>query len=190
MRKLIHLAAALALLTVVLAGARPAAAQGAGLPAELLDKEWLLVEWQRAPGDTSNVDGKGISLQLSADGSLSGSDGCNQMIGSYTSPGAGQLTLTVAGTTRAACPQEVMDLGMVYTQALATVSGYRTPVPGMLELAYSGQGILRFVVSAASSPPVTLPVTGGEASTALVLLAALTLLCAGVRLRGHAIAER
>jgi heat shock protein HslJ len=191
MRTLLVLGLTLTLFGLGFGGGRTAAAQGDGLPADLLDKEWSLVSLQRAPGDTLDATGKKITLQFAADGTASGSDGCNRIIASYTTGAAGKLTITLGPTTLIACEPAVTDLATAYTKALGAVSSYSVPGPGRLALTASDGQVLSYTTGATTGGPATLPTTGGaEAPLAGGLLLALLLCCAGLGLRQVKAARR
>lgn len=174
---------ALALALVGLVGGR-AAAQG-GLPADALDKDWTLVSLQRAPGDTTDTTGKGITIQFAADGSVFGSDGCNRYRGTYTAGSGGTLDVTLGPSTLMACEQPVMDLALAYTQALDGVEGF-TLAAGKLELTGAGGAALSF--AGAAGGPAGLPSTGGETGATFALMAlALALLGGALVLRRRAV---
>lgn len=171
---------ALALALMALTGGR-AAAQG-GLPADALDKDWGLVSLQKAPGDTTDTSGKGITIQFAADGSVFGSDGCNRYRGTYTAGADGTLDITLGPSTLMACDQAVMDLAFAFTQALDGVESF-TLAGGKLDLAGASGSALSFATAAAGGP-AALPSTGGETDAAAALaLLALALLGGGLALR-------
>lgn len=194
MRTWLMLALALTLAALGHAGAPMAAAQGEGLPAEALDREWTLASLQRAPGDVTDTTDAGITLQFGADGRVSGSDGCNRFGGTYTAGAGGQLEITLGPSTLIACEQAVMDLAFAYTGALDEVSTYSLD-GGRLELGFGGgQGALSFEGAGEAgggetdtgAPPATLPSTGGgpgQATASALLALALLAAGAGLRLR-------
>jgi heat shock protein HslJ len=165
-----------ALALVLLLGVRPTAAQ-TGLPADALGKAWGLASLQLAPGDTVSTGGKGITLQFAADGSLSGSDGCNTFQGTYKADEDGNLDIALGASTRKACEQAVMDLASTYTQALDAVLGYRL-VNDRLDLDGSGGSLLSFA-EAPIGPPTTVPATSGEAAPLLALMLLAMLMMGG-----------
>ncbi len=99
----VRAALAALLATTLLGAALPAAAQDAADPALLVDVTWPLAALDGAavPAEAA------IDATFAADGSLSGSAGCNRFMGSYTLDGA---TISVAplATTRMACDPETM----------------------------------------------------------------------------------
>jgi heat shock protein HslJ len=184
MTKRLMLGLMVALAVLGLGGVLPAAAQGDALPAELLDKEWPLASLQRAPGDVVDTTGKGITLQFAADGSVSGSDGCNRFGGAYTVGAGGQMTITLGPSTLIACEQAISDLAQEYTQALGKVASYSTSA-GSLQLSDSaGQAALTYTTGG----PTTLPATGaGDELGGLLLTLAAAL---GLGLLGSSLLRR
>ncbi|HSO83423.1 META domain-containing protein [Thiocapsa sp.] len=74
----------------------------------------------------STVKGTEITLALTAEGTLSGSDGCNRYMSGYTLD-EGRLMIGPIATTRMACrgPESVAEQAAAYTAALGLVRGYR-----------------------------------------------------------------
>jgi heat shock protein HslJ len=74
----------------------------------------------------STVKGTEITLALTAEGTLSGSDGCNRYMSGYTL-NEGRLMIGPIATTRMACrgPQAVAEQAAAYAAALGMVRGYR-----------------------------------------------------------------
>lgn len=74
----------------------------------------------------SSVKGTEITLALTAEGTLSGSDGCNRYMSGYTLD-EGRLMIGPIATTRMACrgPQAVAEQAAAYAAALGLVRGYR-----------------------------------------------------------------
>jgi heat shock protein HslJ len=74
----------------------------------------------------STVKGTEITLALTAEGTLSGSDGCNRYMSGYTLD-EGRLMIGPIATTRMACrgPQAVAEQAAAYAASLGMVRGYR-----------------------------------------------------------------
>ena len=74
----------------------------------------------------SALKGTEITLALTADGTLSGSDGCNRYMSGFTLD-EGRLMIGPIATTRMACrgPQAVAEQAAGYAAALGMVRGYR-----------------------------------------------------------------
>jgi putative lipoprotein len=124
-------------------------------PAKLEGREWSLVELGGKPANAS-LDGKTPNLLLNAnDRRLSGSGGCNRLVGGYELRGQ-SLHFTPAGLTRMACPEHLMTQEQAFVTALQSTTSYRI-VGDTLELSDSSQVLARFKSSAASAavPPAT-----------------------------------
>ena len=85
--------------------------------ADLEGQEWLLV-------GTAVPEGLEITLAVTQ-GRVAGQSACNRYFGSFTTGDiAGQVTLGKIGSTRMACPPQVMELEDRYLKSLANVTGY------------------------------------------------------------------
>lgn len=90
------------------------------------------------------VTGTTITLQFGADGTVSGTDGCNQFNTSYTQDG-GSLTFDPSGAaTQMACPEEVMAQATDFMTTLAAVNGFMLGEDS-LSLMSAGETTLTFV---------------------------------------------
>jgi heat shock protein HslJ len=216
MRNWLALAFALALTGVVLLFGPSAAAQ-TGLPAEALDKDWPLTTLQAAAGESVDTTGKKISVNFAADGSMSGFDGCNRYLGSYTATAEGALEITLGPSTLIACDEDVEALAQDFKAALDAVTGYALTDTG-LELTGPRGVTLTFDATAtpatggastggtggtstggantggagAGSPPgdLPLPTTGGAEDIAgMLMLAASALIVLGVGMRRLGVVE-
>lgn len=93
------------------------AQQGTG--GDLTGQFWLLTELVgKAP-----VAETAISAQFGTDGTLSGSAGCNQYTGKYTTSGS-SITISNLANTAMACDQPVMDQETAYLKALGDAKSY------------------------------------------------------------------
>ncbi|MGB4872585.1 MAG: META domain-containing protein, partial [Candidatus Promineifilaceae bacterium] len=91
-------------------------------------------------------EGTAVTLLFGADGSVSGSDGCNQFSTTYTQDGA---TLTInqpAATTMMACDEPIMTQAAAYMTALATTTSF-TASNNQLSLSNGDQILATFVTS-------------------------------------------
>ena len=66
-----------------------------------------------------------VTAQFGADGTLSGSGGCNTYSGPYTTSGADQITIGALASTEMACPEPAMEIEQMYFAALANVATYQ-----------------------------------------------------------------
>ncbi len=86
-----------------------------------------LATLQAAPWTLSELDGQsidasaGITATFGADGSLTGSAGCNDYFGDYSTDGA-LLTVSQLAATRKACEQDVMDTEGLFLTLLETAA--------------------------------------------------------------------
>jgi heat shock protein HslJ/uncharacterized lipoprotein YbaY len=72
------------------------------------------------------IEGSVLTAEFGADGSLSGSGGCNRFMTSYQSDGVSQITIDPPASTMMACaePEGVTEQEMQYLAALATAATY------------------------------------------------------------------
>lgn len=72
------------------------------------------------------IEGTTLTAEFGADGSLSGSGGCNRFMTTYESDGASQITIAPPASTMMACPEPAgaMEQEMQYLTALATAATY------------------------------------------------------------------
>ncbi len=113
-------------------------------PAATLEStQWKLVSIGDAPAIVS-PEGREAGFALHADDRrLSGSGGCNRLIGSY-SLDAGTLKVAPAGTTMMACPGEIMQQESEFLTALTMTTGYRI-AGDQLELRNGERVLARFI---------------------------------------------
>ncbi len=74
-----------------------------------------------------------IELVLEHDGQLSGSTGCNLLLGRYRVDGSA-MTIEVATTTRKVCPEALMYQERVFLGAIDSIDSYRFDPTGALML--------------------------------------------------------
>jgi copper homeostasis protein (lipoprotein) len=97
--------------------------EGAVDPAPLAGTYWRLAD---LPGDEGFAVDPGLRAHLvlgGEEGRVSGSSGCNRLIGTFTLDGDALSFGPLAGT-RMACPQPAMELERRFYAALASVTGY------------------------------------------------------------------
>lgn len=86
--------------------------------------EWRLKELAGA-SVVHLPDAQGATITLHADGKrLSGSSGCNRIVGGYELSGQ-SLRFTPAGLTRMMCPEPLMKQETAFTEALRSTTTYR-----------------------------------------------------------------
>lgn len=104
----------------------------------LLDREWTFVELGTLPLD--DLPAPPHLVMGSADGSLSGSTGCNRLMGSVQLDGD-RLSFTPAATTRMACPEPADEIEAGVLEVLERTFSYRI-VQGSLELLDADDGVI------------------------------------------------
>ena len=92
----------------------------------------------RDVGRAGIIDTAMVSMVFDADGSVSGTGGCNRYNGGFTLTGE-RLSFGPAAATRMACAEAVMNLEQTFFQALATVARFDIADPKML-LLYNDKG--------------------------------------------------
>jgi heat shock protein HslJ len=98
----------------------------------------------------SALAGSQVSLELRADGTLGGSDGCNRFMSGYTLEN-GKLTIGPLATTRMACkgPQGAADQASGFAAAMERVAGYKVEGNALTLLDADGKVALRFRTASA-----------------------------------------
>ena len=168
----------------LLAGAASAAP---GVPEQVVGPEWRLVSYQGADGQVSDVSANEITIRFGADGSVSGSGGCNGYRGTYTADATGALALSQVVATLRACADETKTAWETrYFAALQTVSAYKLDGDRVQLVFAGGAGLLTFapVQSAPGGPLPGMPVTGaGTPPLWPAALGALLVALSGLGLR-------
>lgn len=97
---------------------------------DLAGTAWTLV----SVGANAPVEGADAWLAFGANGEITGSTGCNNLIGSYAVDGTA-LSFSTMGTTRMACPgDDLMAQDASVPQALENVTGWEVDADGRLHL--------------------------------------------------------
>ena len=89
------------------AGSPPSSSEAAGLDL-LSDQEWRLELFGADPESTPPISGPEITLQLTPEGKVFGSGGCNRYQGSFKRKGPDEISFGAIASTRMACPEEIM----------------------------------------------------------------------------------
>jgi heat shock protein HslJ len=85
-------------------------------------------------GANAPVAGADAWLAFGVDGEITGSTGCNNLIGSYAVDGTA-LSFSTLGTTRKACPgDDIMAQDASVPEALTNVTGWEVDADGRLHL--------------------------------------------------------
>ncbi len=113
---------------------------GRGDTVDLSGTSWMLSSLNGAlplPGTTA-------TLQFAADGTASGSDGCNQFSTTFTQKGDKLTINQPAASTMMACAEPIMNQATAYTAALAATKSFTT-TEGQLSLSDGNQIVATFV---------------------------------------------
>ncbi len=88
--------------------------------------DWEVNAFLRGNGFSTPVAGTKLTATFAADGSLSGSAGCNRYTATYTAD-AGKLTITPPASTKKFCsePADVMAQEAAFLAALPTATSYQ-----------------------------------------------------------------
>jgi heat shock protein HslJ len=116
---------------VIVAEAETQAPTPAGSAAGLAGTSWTLAD-AAALGPQLAADAI-PTIAFGADGTVSGSAGCNTFSGTYTTDGA-SLTFGPLASTKMACAEPAMTVEGAYLTALAGVTGYTIGADGKLVL--------------------------------------------------------
>lgn len=103
-----------------------------GAPAALTGKEWVVED----VAGRGIVDDSRITLTFGFDGRLSGTGGCNRLIGNYVRQDT-KLTISAPGMTMMACPPALMEQERRFADVLSGVQRYRIDRAGALVLTSS-----------------------------------------------------
>ena len=134
-----------------------------GLPQQMVGPVWRLVSYQGADGQVSDVSANEITIRFAADGTVSGSGGCNGYRGTYTADAGGALTLSQVVATLRACVEENKTAWETrYFAALQTVSAFKLDADRVQLVFANGAGLLTFgpVQPAPGGALPGMPVTG------------------------------
>lgn len=94
------------------------------------------VEWSLTHFDWNEPAPTGLAITLTVeDGQITGSSGCNRYFAGIEESQPGSVTVSAIGSTRMACPEEVMEIESRYLEALDGVTKYSF-LAGRLALSY------------------------------------------------------
>ncbi len=119
----------LAMTSVHACGAEPPSPQGAWVAEEI--------------GVAMPAPGAAASLEIAADGTVSGSTGCNRFRG-RAEIGAGTIAFSPLATTRMACPDPAMEQERRVLEALAAARRYQVEAGALTLLGADGGALARF----------------------------------------------
>jgi heat shock protein HslJ len=133
--------------TAAFAACSPGAAPG------LTDKQWNLTAiTEKVPafqGVVPPADQGKYAITFKTDLTWNGSADCNQIAGTYKTPGSNSLTIEVGVSTLAFCPEASLDTLFVHGLARAKTYGI---VNDVLTITLDDEGTLVFGVAPATSP--------------------------------------
>ena len=114
----------------------------------LADRTWILTHIEGQAISTKPTDNNIPSLLLnSADQRLSGADGCNRMMGSYTATDT-ELSFSQIATTMMACMDEnINKTSQAYGQALSKVASYQVTPTTLILKDKDGNTVLQFTTA-------------------------------------------
>lgn len=111
----------------------------------LADRHWRLETFGAGDTRVAPVEGTEITLSFTGDGQANGTGGCNRYFGSFETGEDGALSFGPLGSTRMACPTEVMDQETAFFRALEGTSRYETDGDRLTLLSEDDTGVLTFV---------------------------------------------
>jgi heat shock protein HslJ len=112
--------------------------------AELEQTDWRLVQYRTEAGLADAADAGRPAVLRFDDGRLSGSAGCNRLLGSYTRDGASLKLAPNMASTMMACPPPLMAQEQAVTRALAATAAYQLADAGLMLLDAAGRPVLTF----------------------------------------------
>ena len=125
---------------------KPSTAANAVAP--LTDKTWILTHIGGEAVTTKPTDHNIPALLLnSADQRVSGADGCNRIMGSYTATDTALSFGQMASTMMACLDENVNKVSQSYSQALAKVTGYQVTPTTLILKDSEGNSILQFTTA-------------------------------------------
>lgn len=143
-----------AFLTIMLGTSAILAACGAASSAGLTDKDWQLTAiTEKVPafqGVIPAEDQSRYTINFNTDLSFAATADCNQVGGTYKTPGDNRITIDVTISTMAFCPED--SFSVLYTHALARATSYAI-VNETLTITLDDEGTLVFVVGPAEASP-------------------------------------
>lgn len=105
-----------------------------GAPIALIaGREWVVEDI----GGGGLIDSSHVTLQVSGDGKVSGSGGCNRLAGRLD-PGGERLAFGPLAATRMACAEALMRQEQRFFETLATIDGFDLTADGALVLTARG----------------------------------------------------
>ncbi|PRX05968.1 UNVERIFIED_ORG: heat shock protein HslJ [Martelella mediterranea] len=94
-------------------------------------------------GSEALPDENAVTLEIDAEGRISGSAGCNRYMGAIKPGGEGGLEIGPLAATEMACDEPLMALERRFFDAIATVDGFDIADNGQLILTSGGEAVIR-----------------------------------------------
>ena len=141
---------------------------------DLAGTSWQVLSYNNGKqAVVSVINGTTLTAAFGADGQLSGTAGCNNYTGTYTSDGKRSIEIGTIAATLMMCvePQGVMEQEQQYLAALSTVATYRIDGDKLELRTADGALAAQFIAATAASAA---PETPDEAATAEAPLSAET----------------
>ncbi|MEO1987773.1 MAG: META domain-containing protein [Martelella sp.] len=83
------------------------------------------------------------AFEISQDGQIFGTAGCNRFTGAFAVNGEGRVAIGPLAATRMACDEAMMKLEQTFLDALGTVDGFDVSIDGALQLTSGGDAVIR-----------------------------------------------
>lgn len=83
------------------------------------------------------------AFEISQDGQIFGTAGCNRFTGAFAVNGEGRVATGPLAATRMACDEAMMQLEQTFLDALGTVDGFDISIDGALQLTSGGDAVIR-----------------------------------------------
>lgn len=110
----------------------------------LAETAWILETLGSGDTAAAPIESTTIRIEFDAEGRVAGHSGCNRFFGGVEGGTDGAVSFGGMGSTRMACPEEIMKQETTFLDLMANVAGYRI-TDGKLELvSATGERLLVF----------------------------------------------
>jgi heat shock protein HslJ len=113
-------------------------------PLPLVGTAWALTTMASGDAVSSTIAGTEATAELTADGSIAGSAGCNNYTGTYTEGEGGTLSFSALATTKMMCAEDVMAQETAFLAAMEQVAAFEIEGTQLSLLDGSGALLLGF----------------------------------------------
>jgi len=110
----------------------------------LLDMRWVLVSFGQVGSEEAVLPETEVSIQFTQDNKINGSGGCNRYFASYETSTGNSLSIGPIGSTKMACPGEIMEQEQQYFNALGNVTIFVVDQEGLQLFCGDDQSVLNF----------------------------------------------